>query len=291
MTLPMNSASVRHLLVSALRPRRKRSRSAPFERANSALGRRNAELQRASDEKTRFLATMAHELRTSLHSIIGFSELIHDGRVGPVSDEHREYLEVVRASADHMLALVSDVLDLARIESGHQRVEPEAVDPGAIAAECLRLLAPAAAAVAVELELEAEPLGLVMLDPGRLRQVLLNYVSNALKYGGESRSVQIGVRADRGELLIEVSDDGPGLAPADQERAFAEFVQLSGSGRGAGLGLAITKAIVESQGGRVGVESEPGHGCTFYARLPMRPATAPAPAAARPTARRVEAVA
>jgi signal transduction histidine kinase len=290
MTLPMNSASVRHLLVSALPQRRKRSLSAPLGRTDSALERRNAELERASDEKTRFLATMAHELRTSLHSIIGFSELMHDGRVGPVSEEHREYLEVVRASADHMLALVSDVLDIARIESGHLRVEPEAVDPGAIATECLRFLAPVAAAVSVELELDAEPLALVMLDPGRLRQVLLNYISNALSYAGDSRSIRIGIRADRGELLIEVSDDGPGLARDDQERAFAEFVQLSGSGRGAGLGLAITKAIVELQGGRVGVDSEPGHGCTFYARLPMRCAPAPT-ASPRPTARRVEAVA
>jgi signal transduction histidine kinase len=290
MNLPMNSASVRHLLVSALPQRRKRALSAPLGRSDAALERRNAELQRASDEKTRFLATMAHELRTSLQSIIGFSELMHDGRAGPVSDEHREYLEVVRASADHMLALVSDVLDLARIESGHLRVEPEAVDPGGIAAECLRLLAPAAAAASVELELDAEPLGHVMLDPGRLRQVLLNYISNALKYAGDSASIRIGIRADRGELLLEVCDDGPGLTRVDQERAFAEFVQLSGSGRGAGLGLAITKAIVESQGGRVGVQSEPGHGCTFYARLPMRRVPAPT-ASSRPTARRVEAVA
>jgi len=257
---------------------------------DSALGRRNAELQRASDEKTRFLATMAHELRTSLHSIIGFSELMQDGRAGPVSGEQREYLEVVRSSADHMLALVTDVLDLARIESGHLRLEPEAVDPVALAAECLRLLAPAAAAASIELELDAEPFGLLMLDPGRLRQVLLNFVSNALKYGGESGSVRVGVRADSGELLIEVSDDGPGLTRADQERAFAEFVQLNGSGRGAGLGLSITRAIVESQGGRVGVDSEPGRGSTFYARLPLRPAP-PFAQAAQPTARPLGALA
>jgi signal transduction histidine kinase len=255
---------------------------------DSALERRNTELQRANDEKNRFLATLAHELRTSLHSIIGFSELMHDGRAGPVSGQQREYLEVVRASADHMLALVTDVVDVARIESGHIRLEPEAVDPVALAAECLRFLAPAAAAASIELELDAEPLGLVMLDPGRLRQVLLNYVSNAVKHGGGSRTVRMCLRADRGELVIEVSDDGPGLAAADQEHAFAEFVQLRGSGRGAGLGLSITKAIVESQGGRVGVDSEPGHGSTFHARLPLHPAAA---ATHEPAAPRQEALA
>jgi signal transduction histidine kinase len=266
----MNAASFRNLRDATAPRKRLRSRLAALGRVNAALAGRGAELQRASDEKSRFLANLSHELRTPLHSIIGFAELMHDGRVGPVSDEQREYLEVVRASADHMVALVGDVLDLARVESGHLRLDPEAIDPGEIAAECLRFLAPGAAAAAVELELDAQPLGPVMLDPGRLRQVLLNYLSNALKFAGDGGTIRTCVRADHGELLIEVSDDGPGLARADQERAFAEFVQLNrGTGRGTGLGLAITKLLVEFQGGTVGVHSEPGQGSTFYARLPL----------------------
>jgi signal transduction histidine kinase len=285
MAMRMNSPSLRNLLVAAAPRGRTRSREAALRRTNAALERHNAELERANDEKSRFLATMSHELRTPLHSIIGFSELIHDGRVGPVSAEHRDYLEVVRASADHMLALIGDVLDLAQIESGHLRLDPEAVDPGAIAAECVRFVSPVAAAATVELELDAQPLGSVLLDPGRLRQVLLNYIANAVKFAGEGGHVHTRVGADQGELLIEVSDDGPGLDRDEQGRVFAEFVQLGrgrGHGRGTGLGLAITKLIVESQGGRVGVESRPGHGSTFSARLPLRAAPTPAPAETAP---------
>jgi signal transduction histidine kinase len=268
--LTMKAASLRNLLGAAARSSRLRSRLAELGRMNAALEGRSAELQRASDEKSRFLASLSHELRTPLHSIIGFAELMHDGRAGSVSAEHREYLEVIRASAGHMVTLIGDVLDLAQVESGNLRLDPEAIDPGEIAAECLRFLSPGAATAAVELELDAQPLGPVMLDPGRLRQVLLNYLSNALEFAGEGGTVRTCVRADRGELLIEVSDDGPGLARADQQRAFAEFVQLDrGTGRGTGLGLAITKLIVELQGGTVGVHSEPGQGSTFYARLPL----------------------
>jgi signal transduction histidine kinase len=283
MAMRMNSPSLRNLLLAAAPKGRTRSREAALQQTNAALERHNAELVRANDEKSRFLATMSHELRTPLHSIIGFAELIHDGRVGPVSAEHRDYLEVVRASADHMLALIGDVLDLAQIESGHLRLAPEAVDPGVIAAECVRLVSPGAAAATVELELDTQPLGAVMLDPGRLRQVLLNYISNAVKFASEGGQVRIRVGADQGELLIEVSDDGPGLDRDEQRRVFAEFVQLErGHGRGTGLGLAITKLIVESQGGRVGVESRPGHGSTFSARLPLRAAPTPAPAKTAP---------
>jgi signal transduction histidine kinase len=249
---------------------RLRVRGAELEAREAELVARNAELSRAGAEKDRFLASLSHELRTPLHSVIGFAELMHDGRLGAVSEAQRECLEVILSSSGHMMELIADVLDLERVEAGRLRLEPQEVDPREVTAECLRLLFPAAAAASVEIELDLDLPPALILDPRRLRQVLLNYVTNALKFSPTGSTVRVGLRLDRGELLVEVSDEGPGIPAGDQARAFGEFVQLDGSRGGAGLGLAITKRIIESQGGTVGVDARPGEGSTFFARLPVR---------------------
>lgn len=246
--------------------------------ANNALRRRNHELEAASDAKTRFVANMSHELRNPLNAVLGFTELMRDGRTGPLTGCQREHLEIVHGSARHLLTLINDTLDLKRIEAGHVRLEPEPVEPAAIAAACASSLATLSAQRGIYVELDPRPVGTMMLDPVRLRQVVLNYLSNAIKFSPAGGRVTVVMRRQADRLLLEVSDSGPGIATADQDRVFDEFFQLPGRDRsGSGLGLSVTKLIVETQGGEVGVRSVFGLGSTFYASIPAVLVTSPAP--------------
>lgn len=249
-------------------------------RANAALAERNEEVEQATEAKTRFVAKMSHELRTPLNAVIGFSELMHTGRTGPLSKRQREFLGIIRASADHLLTLLNEVLDLSKIESGHMRLDPEATDPVVIASECISSMRWLAADRRIRLEFEAAAVGPVSLDPARLRQVILNFLSNAIKFTGPGGQVVLTVARDGDRLMVAVADTGVGIAPEDQQRIFDEFVQVGASAHsGSGLGLAVTRQIVEAQGGEVSVTSRPGLGSTFHARLPWVPAAA---APARP---------
>jgi signal transduction histidine kinase len=252
------------------------SRTGQLARANRALADRNRELQSATEAKSRFVATMSHELRNPLNAVIGFAELMHDGRLGPLAPGQRKHLGVIRSSGEHLLALINDFLDMARIEAGRIRLEPELIEPASIAAECATSLGRLAAAKAIHIDLDPRPVGAVVLDPARLRQLLLNYLSNAIKF--TSQGGTIGVRLERleNELRIAVADNGPGIEPEDQSRVFDEFFQAANRDRtGSGLGLSITKRIVEAQGGTVEVRSAPGRGSTFYATLPAPPVPEP----------------
>jgi signal transduction histidine kinase len=256
------------------------SRGRELARANRELAQRNDELQCAAEAKRRFVANLSHEVRNPLNAVLGFSELLRDGRVGPVSDLQREHLQIIHASADHILTLSDELLDMARIEAGRVRLAPEPLEPSELAAACVTSLATLAAARDVRVDLDPRPLGLVTLDPARLRQVILNYLSNAIKFtppGG-----RIGVTLARADdwLRVSVSDTGPGIEAADQARVFDEFFQVAGTNRlGTGLGLAVTRSIVEAQGGEVGVRSAPGTGSTFSASLPVAAAEVSAPTA------------
>jgi signal transduction histidine kinase len=246
------------------------SRSSALAKANVELAARSAEAEQANNAKSQFLATMSHELRTPLNAIIGFADLMHDGRLGPVSDQHRESLDDIRGSARHLLDLINEVLDLARIESGRIMLDIQSIDPVEVASAAVDSLRSLAAERNLAVTLEAQSNDNVLLDPARLRQVVLNYLSNAIKFTPEGGLVQVRVLREADELLLEVIDTGDGIAPEDQERVFGEFEQLHGAAYGGtGLGLAVTKRIIEAQGGTVGVRSAPGHGSTFYARLPV----------------------
>ncbi|HWE11033.1 MAG TPA: ATP-binding protein [Solirubrobacteraceae bacterium] len=251
-------------------------------RANAALAERNEMIEEATAAKTRFVANMSHELRTPLNAVIGFSELMHTGRTGPLSKRQREFLGIIRASADHLLTLINEVLDLSKIESGHMRLDPEAIDPVVVASECVSSMRWLAADRRIRLQLEAAAVGPLSLDPARLRQVILNYLSNAIKFTAAGGQVTLTVARDGDRLLVAVADSGVGIAPEDQRRVFDEFVQVGSSAHpGSGLGLAVTREIVEAQGGEVSVTSRPGFGSTFYAWLPwVSAATAPLAAAA-----------
>ena len=231
-------------------------------------------IRRQSRMKSEFLANMSHELRTPLNSIIGFAELMHDGRLGPIADDHREYLGDILTSAKHLLRLINDVLDLSKVESGKMEFFPEPIELGVVFDEVRDLLRTQAShkRVRVTTDVDAALTG-VVLDSGKLKQVLYNYLSNAVKFTGEGGTVQVRARPQGpAQFRIEVEDDGVGIAAEDLGRLFVEFQQLDAGAakhyQGTGLGLALTKRIVEAQGGTVGATSQPGRGSCFFAVLP-----------------------
>ncbi len=246
------------------------------------LADENAELwraQRISEQsqqlKSEFLSylNMSHELRTPLNSILGFGQLLHDDRVASSSTRHQEYLGYVLSSSRQLLALITDVLDLVKVEAGKIVLAPERCDPTRIVEDVITVLRSTAHGKNLELHASFDPkVGSVVIDPGRFKQVLYNYVSNAIAYARERGTVQVRLVAD-GEawFVIEVQDDGNGIAPDEVGRAFVEFMQQKIPNQkqgGSGLGLAYAKRLVEVQGGQVGARSELGHGSTFFARLP-----------------------
>src|SRR6202040_309023 len=235
---------------------------------------RRRSLQEASRLKSEFLANMSHELRTPLNAIIGFAELMHDGKVGPVAPDQKEYLGDILTSSRHLLGLINDVLDLSKIEAGKMEFLPERVDLGKIAAEVRDILRSLAASRRIVISIEVDPGAReVVADPAKLKQVLYNYLSNALKFTPEEGRVTLRMAPEGGEhFRLEVEDTGIGIRPEDLGRLFVEFQQLDvGAAKkygGTGLGLALTRRIIEAQGGRAGVESTPGKGSRFFAVLP-----------------------
>jgi signal transduction histidine kinase len=237
--------------------------------ANQALGERNRELELTSKAKTRFVANLSHELRNPLSAVIGYAELMASGRFGTLDERQHEHLGVIRESGEHLLSLIEELQDMARVEAGHLHLESAPVDPAAVIRGCAAALRMMADRREVQIEIDAPAGARVMLDPTRLRQVVLNYVSNAIKFSPRAGMVAVRLRHEGGGIRVEVSDDGPGLSAGDQARVFEEFFQVPGSDRsGTGLGLAVTRRIVETQGGQVGVRSQPGIGSTFAAWWP-----------------------
>jgi PAS domain S-box-containing protein len=260
------------LIFSAIRDMTERKRQ------EDLLREKNIALSNADRAKDRFLASMSHELRTPLNAIIGFAQLIHDEQVTADSPEHKEFLGYILSSGEHLLRLVNDVLDLSKIEAGKLVFQPQRVDLSQVLGEVLGILRTLIETRALRIEREVHPeLTDIVIDAARLKQVIYNYVSNAIKFTSDGGRVAIRLRPEEEKPLLfrlEVSDTGAGIRAEDMKRLFLEFQQLaSGSTAthpGTGLGLALTKRLVEAQGGFVGVSSTPGQGSTFYAVLPRR---------------------
>jgi signal transduction histidine kinase len=233
-----------------------------------------AQRDRANQAKSEFMAAMSHELRTPLTAILGFSELLRDGKLGPVSPPQEDALDDVISSGRHLLGLIGGLLDLSRIEEGRLDLQPSEFHLRSALQESRGELGQIAAdkRIAVGLEIDPELPDSVILDRVRFKQVVFNYLSNAIKFTPESGHVTIrAVREGPAHLRLEVQDDGLGIALAEQELLFTRYRRLGATSRtmGTGLGLAVTEQVVAAQGGHVGVESLPGSGSTFYAVLPL----------------------
>ncbi len=234
-----------------------------------------AQIQESNRLKSEFLANMSHELRTPLNAIIGFAALIHGAKAGPISAQQKEYLGDILTSSRHLLQLINDVLDLAKVESGKMEFHVESVNLGKLVLEVRDTLRGLAAEKRIGIDLALDPaLRRANLDPAKFKQVLFNYLSNAIKFTLEGGSVVIRTSCEGAETFrLEVEDTGIGIKPEDLGRLFGEFQQLDASTAkkhgGTGLGLVLTKRIVEAQGGSVSVESVVGKGSIFGAVLPL----------------------
>ena len=245
------------------------------ERERSEREHRRA-AEAASAAKTFFLASVSHEVRTPLTAILGYADLLRDDGLSP--RERAAHLETIRRNGDHLLAVIGDILDLARIDAGQFAIVPADVVVADLVREVVRLLALRAAAQGIALDhvvADAAARTPVRTDPVRVRQVLLNIVGNAVKFT-EQGGVRVSVRAheDGGDVrfLIEVRDSGPGIGPGDLERIFEPFVQSDAAQPhrhgGSGLGLSISRQLAALLGGSLSARSEPGRGSTFTFAFP-----------------------
>jgi signal transduction histidine kinase/CheY-like chemotaxis protein len=228
------------------------------------------DLERAMTERSRFFASLSHELRTPINAVIGYNHLLQERIFGKLSERQSEALAKANRSAQHLLELVDDILDISKIEAGKLEVLPEETNLAALMRDTATSLQLQAREKGIELEIEAPDQLKVETDPARVRQVVLNLLSNAVKFTEEGR-VTLTVSRDGGDMIrVQVSDTGPGIAPEDQDRIFEEFEQArsSGAASGTGLGLAISRRLAELLGGRLELESEVGVGSTFILTLP-----------------------
>ena len=239
---------------------------------------KSAELERANRHKSEFLANMSHELRTPLNAIIGFSEVLSQGMAGPVNERQAEYLGDVLESGRHLLSLINDILDLAKVESGRMELDLSSFSLPALLESAVGMLRERAQRRAVSMTLEvAGGVETVTADERKVKQILFNLLSNAVKFSPEGGAINVRAHREDSEVLVSVEDSGAGVQQSDQERIFEEFVQ-TGEGRraseGTGLGLSLARRLALLHGGRLWVESEPGHGSIFTFAIPSAPAEA-----------------
>ena len=238
------------------------------------LDEKSRELETASRHKSQFLANMSHELRTPLNAILGFSQLLRGEVYGDLNAKQEEYLDDILTSANHLLALINDILDLSKVEAGQIELEVapfslrEALERGVV------MVRERATKDGVSVALEAYPeVDIVSGDERRVRQVIFNLLSNAVKFTPQGGTVDVSAVRVNGEVRVSVADTGPGIAPEDHDRIFEEFQQTDAGAaqrEGTGLGLALSKRLVELHGGRIWVDSELGKGSTFVFTLPAR---------------------
>jgi GAF domain-containing protein/HAMP domain-containing protein len=237
---------------------------------------KSRQLEVANRHKSEFLANMSHELRTPLNAIIGFSEVLLERMFGELSDKQAEYLDDIVASGRHLLSLINDILDLSKVEAGRMELDLASFDLRAALDNALTLVRERAVRHRIALRMAVDQrLGQIVADERKVKQILLNLLSNALKFTPEGGQVTLGAELADGSVEISVTDTGIGIAAEDQEAIFEEFRQAGGDyarkREGTGLGLALVRKFVELHGGRIWVKSEVGRGSTFTFTLPLRP--------------------
>lgn len=261
------------------RAEQERTRLAEARRRTSELERENVRIRRADKLKGEYLATMSHELRTPLTAMLGFSEVIRDGRVGPINAEQAEALDHIIKSGRHLLELVGTVLDLAKVEAGKLDVAMVVADPRMPTRDVIDGMRELAArkSIRLDVDLSGSPKK-ALIDPQRFRQILYNYLSNAIKFTPAGGAIAVKILPEGTDgFRLAVTDNGIGVDEANLAGLFNEFRQVDLNGRtepGTGLGLALTKRLTEAQGGRVGVHSARGKGSTFFAVFPRAVAAA-----------------
>jgi len=242
------------------------------------LERKSAELEVAGRHKSEFLASMSHELRTPLNAVIGFSEVLLERMFGDLNERQEEYLHDILSSGKLLLDLLNDILDLSKVEAGQMDLQRSLFTIRSVLDEGMSLVRERALRQGVALRLETGPgVGLVESDPRRFKQVLLNLLSNAVKFTGEGGEIVLRAERDGPSVRVSVQDTGTGIAPADQERIFESFQQggrVASRHEGTGLGLTLSRRIVELLGGRLWLESEVGVGSTFSFTIPLADANA-----------------
>jgi len=247
--------------------------AADVNRMSDELQRLYQELETASRHKSDFLATMSHELRTPLNAIIGFSEVLHEQMFGELNERQLAYVKEVLEAGQHLLSLINDVLDLAKIEAGKMELELSEVAIPEVLRSAVSMHSERASRGGVELSLTTEPEEItISADGRRVRQIVFNLLSNAIKFTPAEGRVDVSARLDDGQVEIAVADTGPGIASEELETIFEEFKQATDGKRaeGTGLGLPLSRKLVELHGGRLWVESAAGNGSTFRFTLPSR---------------------
>jgi signal transduction histidine kinase len=249
------------------------SLAAKVNRTSDELERLYGELETASRHKSDFLATMSHELRTPLNAIIGFSEVLQEQMFGELNERQLAYVNDVLEAGRHLLSLINDVLDLAKIEAGRMDLELSQVAVADVLRSALSMHAERASRGGIVLSLTTDPEKItIAADERRVRQIVFNLLSNAVKFTPSQGRVDVSARLDDGQVAIAIADTGPGIRTEDLDTIFEEFEQTTDGKQieGTGLGLPLSRKLVELHGGRLWVESEVGRGSTFRFTLPVR---------------------
>jgi signal transduction histidine kinase len=243
-------------------------------RLHEAERRARAEAEAANQAKSDFLAIMSHELRTPLTAVVGYTELLSDEVVGPVNETQRDHLARVRASSEHLLMLIEDILSYARIEAGRELVRIEDFGLAALLEQAAVIIRPLAEKKSLEFTLSGGSLRAVMRsDPQKVRQIIINLLANAVKFTVKG-SVRLGARVYDDRVAFEVSDTGPGIAREHLDRVFDAFWQvdqrMTRKAGGTGLGLSVARQLARLLGGDVSVRSTMGEGSVFTVDLPLQ---------------------
>jgi signal transduction histidine kinase len=248
--------------------------TADLAEQNARLQWQSQEVERANKLKSEFLASMSHELRTPINALIGYSSLLLDGVLGDVNPKQRDALARGRAAAEHLLALINDILDLAKIEAGKMPLRLEDVSLREVTLEVTQQIEPMVRKKQLEFDIDVDPdCPAIYTDRTKIKQVLLNLLSNAVKFTTKGR-VSVETRCAADGVRIDVVDTGIGIRPSDLEAIWEDFRQVDQSRTrefgGTGLGLSITRKLLERLGGKVIVKSTYGEGSTFSVYLPLR---------------------
>jgi len=235
---------------------------------------KSRELEAANRHKSEFLANVSHELRTPLNAIIGFSEVLGERMFGELNEKQAEYTEDILSSGRHLLSLINDILDLSKIEAGRMELELTKFDLPSAVENALILVRERATRHGIKLERAIdERLGDFTGDERKVKQILVNLLSNSVKFTPEGGKIHVNASLNNGSVIISIADTGIGIAKEDQEAIFEEFRQVGTNyaqkREGTGLGLTLTRKFVEMHGGKIWVESEPGKGSTFTFTLPV----------------------